>query len=194
MCSSVFLYVDPMAPLTTSRLLLRPLRLTDAEAIDKNIQSKAVLEHMLNMSYPYDTDRTIPFIREAMRDFTSGNQYVYAICDKHTHVFMGIIALSHIDYRTRSAEIYYWLGDTYWCRGYMSEAVSAVIGHSFHDLTLKHLFARVAAGNSGSIALLEKAGFRLQNVHKDGRYKNGNYEDEFMYCLNVLDIATRTPE
>ncbi|MBW6458593.1 MAG: GNAT family N-acetyltransferase [FCB group bacterium] len=174
-----------MQSLITSRLLLRPLGLTDAKAIDTNIRSEAVLEHMRNLSYPYDTDRTIPFIREAIEDFISGKQYVYAICNKKKNNLMGIIALSHIDRRSGSAEIYYWLGESYWHRGYMLEAVSAVLEHGFYDLALKRIFARVCAGNTASVKLLEKAGFRLEHMQKNGRSKDGKYEDELYYAREI---------
>ncbi|MFO7840617.1 MAG: GNAT family N-acetyltransferase [Fidelibacterota bacterium] len=172
-----------MYKLHTQRLLLRPLRPSDTDEINKNIQSEAVLEHMRILSYPYDISTTPPFIRRAIRDFRNGSQYVFAVCNKSSDTFMGIIALSHIDLHRKCAEVYYWLGQDFWHKAYMPEAINAVRDFAFNTLNLQHILARVSSANFASIKLLEKSGFILERILPDARNKYGKKYDELCYAM-----------
>ncbi|MDZ7795950.1 MAG: GNAT family N-acetyltransferase [Candidatus Marinimicrobia bacterium] len=172
-----------MYKLHTQRLLLRPLRPADADGINKNIRSEAVLEHMRVLSYPYDIRTTLPFVRKAIRDLRNGSQYVFAVCNGSNDTFMGIIALTHIDPRKKCAEVYYWLGQDFWHRGYMPEALNAVRDFAFNTLNLQHIRARVSSANFASIKLLKKSGFILERTLPEARYKYGKSYDELCYGI-----------
>ena len=58
-----------------------------------------------------------------------------------------------------SAEIGYWLGESYWRRGIMTAAVAALARHAFGALRLEWLHAGVYEGNEASMAVLRANGF-----------------------------------
>ena len=49
-----------------------------------------------------------------------------------------------------TASITYYLGESYWGRGIMTEAVGAFTEHAFHSFDLKRIEARVFARNTAS--------------------------------------------
>ncbi len=67
------------------------------------------------------------------------------------------------DVERYSAEIGYWLGETYWGRGIATEALVLVTAHVFDSLNMLRLFALPFADNAGSIRVLEKAGYRTRS-------------------------------
>lgn len=75
--------------------------------------------------------------------------------------FIGTISLNSIDWISRKAEVSYIVGEkTHWGFGIASEAVKLVSGYAFNRLNLNKVEAGVVDGNSGSIKVLEKNGFK----------------------------------
>lgn len=78
------------------------------------------------------------------------------------------------DVHRQTAELGYWLGEAYWGRGIMSEAVQEFTRWAFEAFELQRIFAQPFENNAASARVLEKAGFvregRLSaNVLKDGK-------------------------
>jgi RimJ/RimL family protein N-acetyltransferase len=95
----------------------------------------------------------------------------------------GIGLVLRDDVYRRSAEIGYWLGETFWRRGIATEAVRAVTEHGFASFDLCRIHAGVFEWNAASMRVLEKAGYvcegrLLRSVTKDGRTI-----DELLYAI-----------
>lgn len=82
-----------------------------------------------------------------------------------------------------NSEIGYWLSETYWGRGIMSEAVGAMVDHAFTKTSWLRLFAAIFENNSASMRVLEKNGFKPEAVHRKAVMKEGRLLDEHLYAL-----------
>lgn len=80
-----------------------------------------------------------------------------------------------------SAEVGYWLGQRYWGRGIVTEALRAVTGHAFRTFDLTRVFALPFADNPGSIRVLEKAGYALEGRMPQSTIKDGVIRDQLMF-------------
>lgn len=87
------------------------------------------------------------------------------------------------DIYRHNAEIGYWLGEPFWHQGIMSEAVPAMVNYIFSHFQVNRLFACVLEGNSGSMRVLEHAGFRPEAVLRKAAVKNNKYMDEHIFAL-----------
>jgi RimJ/RimL family protein N-acetyltransferase len=92
---------------------------------------------------------------------------------------IGLVLLSDVE--RVSAEIGYWLGEAYWGRGVVTEALRAVTGESFRRFHLTRVFALPFADNLGSVRVLEKAGYVLEGRLRHSAIKNGELRDQLMY-------------
>jgi [ribosomal protein S5]-alanine N-acetyltransferase len=81
-----------------------------------------------------------------------------------------------------SAELGYWLGERYWNRGIVTEAVREVTAEAFRRLDLTRIFALPFADNIGSIRVLEKAGFVLEGTLRQSAIKDGTIRDQRLYA------------
>jgi RimJ/RimL family protein N-acetyltransferase len=81
-----------------------------------------------------------------------------------------------------STEIGYWLGQEYWNRGIVTEALKAVTSEVFRTLDVMRIFALPFADNPGSIRVLEKAGYVREGVLRDSTIKDGQLRDQFLYA------------
>jgi RimJ/RimL family protein N-acetyltransferase len=88
-----------------------------------------------------------------------------------------------------SAELGYWLGEPYWNRGIVTEAVREVTAEGFRRLELTRIFALPFADNTPSIRVLEKAGFVLEGTLKQSAIKEGVIRDQRLYA----SYRPRTP-
>ena len=94
----------------------------------------------------------------------------------------GIGLVQQTDVERVSAEIGYWLGEQFWGRGVMTEALKAVTAEAFELLELQRIFALPFADNIGSIRVLEKAGYALEGRLLQSAIKDGTIRDQLLYA------------
>jgi RimJ/RimL family protein N-acetyltransferase len=83
----------------------------------------------------------------------------------------------------RSAEIGYWLGEEYWGRGIVTEAVRAVTDYAFTTFGLCRVYAGVFEWNRASMRVLEKAGYEFECRMRKSVIKDGEIIDELIYAM-----------
>jgi RimJ/RimL family protein N-acetyltransferase len=81
-----------------------------------------------------------------------------------------------------SAEMGYWLSESYWGRGLMSRAVLAASDWAFDNYKLVRIFALVFSHNVASMRVLEKAGFDREGLLRRSAVKNGVVLDQALYA------------
>jgi ribosomal-protein-alanine N-acetyltransferase len=145
--------------LETERLILRPPTLADAPAIQKIVNHPEIAQMTLNIPYPYPDDGAVTWI-EAITNSES-QHYTFLLELKENGQVIGSAGL-HPHPRFSRAEIGYWLGLDYWNKGYMSEAVCAILGFGFETLGLERIEAGHFPENPASGRVMEKAGMRYE--------------------------------
>ncbi|MEK1895215.1 MAG: GNAT family N-acetyltransferase [Rhizobium sp.] len=145
----------PLPVITTDRLVLRPHRLSDADAIADTLSDFAVTRMLARVPAPYDRqdalDWLVPVTAGGMPDWQFA---ITAGDDAH----IGVVA---VELRHGLWHLGYWLNRYYWRRGYMSEAVSAVLRRFSRRMPEMAVHSGVFADNPASLKLQEKLGFRM---------------------------------
>ena len=83
----------------------------------------------------------------------------------------------------KTAHFGYWLGEPFWGRGIMTEAVKAASAHAMSYFGLVRLESPVFESNPASMRVLEKAGFVREAVLRRAVYKDGRIIDAVLYAL-----------
>jgi [ribosomal protein S5]-alanine N-acetyltransferase len=97
---------------------------------------------------------------------------------------VGVIGLDFREDVYRKAPLLgYWISETFWGRGIMTEAVKLIVDYGFKNLDIVRIQAGVLSNNPGSMRVLEKAGFTKEGILKQGIIKNGAILDEHIYGL-----------
>jgi len=94
----------------------------------------------------------------------------------------GIGVHSGQDVHRHTATVGYWLGEDFWGRGIMTEAVTAVTNFCFENFPLRRISAEVFANNPASARVLEKAGFIFEARLKNHVFKDGKLLDSLLYA------------
>jgi RimJ/RimL family protein N-acetyltransferase len=141
--------------LITDRLTLRSVAPRDAEAIAALADNYKIAVMLARLPYPYRIEDARDFI--AWAGERRKGEGIFALCLKADETFIGICSYELCG--DAEPEFGYWLGEAYWGKGYMSEALGAAITHAFMVNGHEALQAGCRLQNLASRRVLEKAGF-----------------------------------
>jgi [ribosomal protein S5]-alanine N-acetyltransferase len=162
--------------ITTSRLILRPLDLSDADAIqDRFPQWEIVRLLASHVPWPYPADGALGYIRDvalpAMRQRTEWHWPIRLKTAPDR--LIGAISLTDKPGENRG----FWLDPDFWGQGLMSEACAAVTDYWFETLERPVLREHKAAANEPSRRISERGGMRLIETRERG-YVSGRLPAE----------------
>ncbi len=148
-------------PLATERLLLRPLRLDDAEAIHRLVNDWEVVRMLSQLPFPYPRALADKWIASTLEQIERGSGYHLAITGQEAgrEMLIGCIGL-RLDIKPRVGNLGYWIGRRFWRHGVATEAAARLARWALANLDLDRLEAHVAVDNPASGSVLHRAGFR----------------------------------
>lgn len=79
-----------------------------------------------------------------------------------------------------NAELAFWLGEKYWGRGIMTQAIDMICPYGFEHLGLSRIYAEPFTANVGSRTILKACDFRLEGLLVKAYRKEGKLVD---YCI-----------
>ena len=147
-------------PLETHRLLLRPLVMADAPAIQRHFPHWEIVRWLdVVVPWPYPEDGARDFLRHvALAEMAAGTAWHWSLRRKAVpEDLIGVISLREKDSDNRGV----WIGRDWQGQGFMSEANDAVTGFWFDVLGKEVLRVPKARDNTASRRLSEKQGMRL---------------------------------
>lgn len=113
----------------------------------------------------------------------------FVIIDKQTNTVLGACGYHTWYVEHNRAEIGYGLyDDAHKQKGYMSEAVTAMLAYGFNDMKLHRIEAMTADYNTASIRILEKSGFVYEGRLREHYNVNGKMEDSVLFGLLKKDF------
>lgn len=174
---------EDLPELETERLLLRKMRPGDAEAMFAYASDPEVTRHVL-----FETHRSVAdseaFLRLAAEGYERGDFGGWGIVLKDTGEFVGTCGLD-ADYAPEHAraELGYVLSRKHWGRGFMPEAVRAILRFGFKTAGLNRIEARCVAENAASERVMQKAGMSHEGTMKQREFTKGSYRDMKLYAI-----------
>ena len=164
------------------KLELRPWRRSDAADTARYADNPRVAENLRDLfPNPYTLADAESFIAACL-EAGDRDQLCRAIVVDGTAAG-GISVTAGTDVYRRDAELGYWLGEPFWGRGIMTEAVRRICREAFSRLDIVRIHAAVYARNGASCRVLEKAGFTREGILRQSVYKNGEVLDACLYAL-----------
>ena len=158
---------------------------------------KFVVQKYIQWLNDHDVNRymcggRIPISKEEVGERNDKNNVIFAIMsslsydkdgdqlvegDFHSE-FIGTIGVNGIDWINRKGEIGYMIGEkTHWGAGLATEAVNLISDYALNRLNLHKIEAGVVKGNTGSVKVLEKNGFKEYATVPQDYWLEGEYHD-----------------
>ncbi|MFA6845690.1 MAG: GNAT family N-acetyltransferase, partial [Sphaerochaetaceae bacterium] len=120
----------------------------------------------------------------------------YAVVLKETGEPIGSVGLmfspeGSAPMKEKEAEIGYWVGEPYWGRGLIPEAVRELQRHGFEDLGCNALWCGYYEGNSKSKRVQEKCGFNYHHTQVDKPTPMGDKRTEHFTYLTKKEWESK---
>ena len=146
------------------------------------INNKNVLNNLRDgLPYPYTVDDAGEYIA-AMLSADGNKTFAFAIA-ANDKVIGSIGVFRGENIHSQTAEMGYYIGESYWGQGFGTSAVKQTCQYIFEHTDIIRIFAEPFAHNTASCRVLEKAGFQLEGVLHSNAVKNGNILDMKLYAL-----------
>jgi ribosomal-protein-alanine N-acetyltransferase len=159
----------------TQQLILRPLALADAPAIQRHFNNWNIVKNLAAVvPWPYPENGADTFIRRELEKIGAGEeiyQWVLVLRSGDGE------AIGNINFRPRSegpkGNRGFWLAEPYWNQGLMTEAVAAVNDFAFQTLGLNSFQVCNAVSNVASRRVKQKTGAEfvgyVELLHHNGQ-------------------------
>jgi ribosomal-protein-alanine N-acetyltransferase len=143
-------------PLYTKRLVIRPLRVSDAEPAYKFMDLDKDVSRFINRAN--SLKQKLERFEKLVHGYRAENYGYFAITPINSdHRMIGWVGLTPLE-KHPYTQLLYGLAKPYWGQGYASEAADAMVRYAFRRMQLDMLVAVVNPENAASRKLIEKLG------------------------------------
>lgn len=172
--------------LETERLILRPLKDSDAADLYPIINDPEVSNNLL-VPHPFPKSRMLPWIRERREALLNKERYMLAVVPREIGKAIGICGLIGISWEHMNGEMIYWIGKPHWGKGYITEAGRELLRFGFEDLGFERISVGCFTRNKASSRVIEKLGFAFEGCFRHEFQKDGEFLDVLHYGMLRAD-------
>ncbi len=159
------------AVLESKRLILRLFAMDDAQRIQLLAGEEEVATMTSTIPYPYQDGMAEKWITMQRAWIDNKTAMTLAITLRETGKLIGAISVNSIN--NGEGELGFWIGKTYWGRGYCTEAVSVFSTYCRSQLHLRRVYARHLTRNPASGRVMQKCGFSYCDLTTNLLHRNG---------------------
>jgi RimJ/RimL family protein N-acetyltransferase len=163
-----------MCVLESERLILRPPRPSDIEAMTVWLSDYDVARMTARVPHPYGEEHAEEFLA-----LPPDGRHVFVIENKQSGLFLGMTGLNPDG---DGFEFGYWLGKPFWGVGYATEAAHRLARYAFEELGSETVHAGWFADNPASGHVLAKLGAR----HNGSTMRDCRARGRAVLCHDML--------
>ncbi len=170
--------------LRTERLLLRPFRQGDLDALTDTLGRPDVVRYLY---WDVQTrDEVADLIARRMHLATlakPGDRLVLAVERRDTGELAGDVVLGWDDSEHRQGEIGFVFSPAHHGKGFATEAAHATLRYGFDDVGLHRIYGRCDARNTASARVMERLGMRREAHLIENEWFKGEWGSELVYGM-----------
>ena len=170
--------------LETERLILRSLKMTDAQKMFNNwLSDKRIADNRVSAAHK-SVSETIRKLEGIVKNYSKKDFCWWGIEQKDDGELIGEIDLYNFDHTTGNCEVSYSIGYEWWNKGYATEALSVVVEFGFRKMNVHKIAAAHNTDNPASGKVMKKVGMTQEGVIRHMiRNANNQYKDCAVYGI-----------
>ncbi len=173
---------DHLPTLSASRVALRWVTEADVDPLYGIFSDPAVMRYWSTPPMS-DISQARKLVADIHDGFRSRRLFQWGVARLKDDRIVGTCTLFAINGPQGRAEIGYALDSEYWGRGYMNEALTALVDFAFGQLAMRRLEADVDPRNAASIRAVERLGFRREGLLRERWKVDGELQDSVVLGL-----------
>jgi len=166
----------------TERLLVRPMEVSDVEAMFA-IKSDPRVAEAYGTEPHKSIEETQEWVEGRLNASGRRDSLFWVFVPKGEKRAIGSCCYWHFDLGSKCAELGYELHRSYWGKGIMTEALAPVLKYGLGGMRLNRIEACPLAQNAASNALLLKFGFKYEGNLRQRVFFRGRFIDQYYYSL-----------
>jgi RimJ/RimL family protein N-acetyltransferase len=160
--------------------IVRSWRASDVASLVAHANNRKIWLNLRDrFPYPYTKSDGQAYIKLAR----SMDPETFFAIDVEGEAVGGVGFVMQPDVERMSAEVGYWLGEAFWGRGIVTDALRGVTHYAIERHRFTRLFAVPFANNTASCRVLEKAGYVLEARLRRSAIKDGVVIDQLQYAF-----------
>lgn len=167
----------------TSRLVLRPFVLEDAQAMYQNWASDPEVTKFLSWPTYTSIDTAHEILNIWTKQYSDPTFYQWAIELKEIGQPIGSISVVNHNDSVDMVEIGFCIGKNWWSRGIMTEALRAVMEYLFEEVGAQRIEAGHDPNNPASGAVQRKCGLKYEGTLRRSIRSNQGITDKAVYAI-----------
>ena len=168
--------------ITTPRIVLRWISEEDVDGLFEVFSDPKVMRYW--SSGPLADREAAAALQREIADSNEKETLIkWGLALRDSNLVIGTTTLFNLNLDNGRAEIGYAMASSYWGKGYMNEALSALVSHAFEVMNLRRLEADVDPRNDASIRTLERLGFQREGFLRERWHVCGEIQDALFYGL-----------
>jgi len=171
-----------MYPLETERLVIRPVQESDA-GVAAPLVTPSVSRWTATWPPAISVEDMLDRIKSAIEAERADQGISLAIIRKCDGALMGWAGLHRNLLAPEVGSLGYWLGESFHGKGYMREAVGAIISHAWSQFDIEAIEALAQPENSASIAILQNQGMHFAGERTV--FTTVRNRDELCVCYQI---------
>jgi [ribosomal protein S5]-alanine N-acetyltransferase len=168
--------------ITTPRLVMRWVSEDDIDALYEVFSDPRVMRYWSSGPLA-NREAAAAMQREIAEGNLKNSMWKWGLALRDTDMLIGTVTLFNLNLSNGRAEIGYAMGSAHWGKGYMNEALTALIVHAFDVMDLRRLEADVDPRNTPSVRTLERLGFQREGFLRERWHVGGELQDAYFYGL-----------
>jgi [ribosomal protein S5]-alanine N-acetyltransferase len=168
--------------ITTPRIVLRWLSEDDVDGLYDVFSDPQVMRYWSSGPLP-NREAAAALQREIADSNEKETMIKWGLALRDSNLVIGTTTLFNLSLDNGRAEIGYAMASAHWGKGYMNEALNALVSHAFEVMDLRRLEADVDPRNAASIRTLERLGFQREGFLRERWHVCGEIQDAFFYGL-----------
>ncbi len=175
--------------LETERLILRRFTVQDVPAAYRNWTSDERTTEFLRWPTHRSADVTEGILRHWIAEYERPDFYQWAIEPRDLGEPIGTISSVGMHEPVGSVEIGYCIGSPWWGRGYVTEAMAAVMAFFFDEVRVNRVESSHDPNNPGSGRVMQKCGLKHEGIRRQADFNNRGIVDSVLYGLTAAEYA-----
>lgn len=171
-------------PIETSHLRLRPFERGDCEAVARYHTLPSVQRYIERPTrYSEDVAAAVGIMRNQTELHRPGDVLALAMVRKGDAALVGQVSLKWSDATAGQGEIRFANDPAYSGRGYLTEALSAMLDVAFNHFRVHRVMVRCDGRSHHSVKLMQKLGMRLEAHYREHALFQGEWDEELHFAL-----------
>ena len=173
----------------TPRLILRMAQMSDAEPMFRNWTSDSEVTKFLSWPTYQSVNTAYEVLGFWIKEYEKADFYQWMIVLKEINEPIGSISVVHLRDDIAQAEIGYCIGRSWWHKGIMTEALTAIIEFLFTEVGINRIEAKHDTNNPHSGGVMKKCGMKYEGISRASDRNNQGICDTAQYAILRKDYS-----